>query len=269
MTAKDRYGNDPVRAYNRIAWDKLAAEANQWTVPVSPAVIAEARQGRLSLVLTPSTPVPASWLGDVCGKRILGLASGGGQQMPCLAAAGAIVTVIDNAPAQLQRDRDVAAREGLTIQTVEGDMRDLSAFASDSFDLVFHPCSNCFVPDVRPVWREAHRVLKRGGVLLSGFVNPIVFMLDLAKEREGIVQLKYVQPFAATDPAHASDPELQALREKGEPLDFGHTLEDQIGGQIDAGFAITGFFEDTWPADTSPLQALMKPYMATRAVKTL
>jgi SAM-dependent methyltransferase len=267
MKTGNRYGNDPVRVHNATAWNKLVADGNEWTRPVSPAVIADARQGPLSLLLTPSKPVPADWLGDVRGKRILGLASGGGQQMPCLAAAGAVVTVIDNAPAQLQRDREVADREGLAIEIVEGDMRDLSAFADESFDLIFHPCSNCFVPDVRPVWREANSVLKREGVLLAGFANPIVFMLDLAKERDGIVQLKYKQPFAATDPAHAADPELRALREAGDPLDFGHTLQDQIGGQIDAGFAITGFYEDGWPADTSPLHALMNAFIATRARK--
>jgi SAM-dependent methyltransferase len=254
-----------VAAYNKRAWDKLVRDGNQWTVPVAPEVVAQARNGRLELLLTPTKFVPAAWLGDVRGKRILGLACGGGQQGPCLAAAGAAVTIFDNSPAQLAQDRAVAARENLNLETVEGDMRDLRAFADETFDLIFHPCSNCFVPDIRPVWREAFRVLKRGGELLAGFVNPIVFQLDLAKEREGIAQLKYKQPFAATD--HAHDPEIQALHEKGEPLDFGHTLTDQLAGQLDAGFVLTGLYEDNWPTDVSPLQHLMKPYIATRARK--
>lgn len=256
---------DEIAAYNKRAWDKLVAGANQWTVPVAADVIAAARNGKLDLLLTPAKSVPAAWLGDVRGKHVLGLASAGGQQGPCLAAAGAIVTIIDNSPAQLAQDRAVAERENLALTTVEGDMRDLSAFADESFDLIFHPCSNCFVPDVRPVWREAYRVLKRGGDLLSGFVNPIVFMLDLAREREGIAQLKYKQPFAATE--HQHDPEIHALRAQGEPLDFGHTLTDQIAGQLDAGFLLTGFFEDNWPTDVSPLQKLMDAYIATRARK--
>lgn len=264
MTVDDFEG-ETVAAYNKRAWDKLAREGNKWTVPVSPETIARARAGELSLLLTPTKPVPMAWFGALRGLRVLGLASSGGQQGPCLAAAGAVVSVLDNSPEQLARDREVATREGLSLQTVEGDMRDLSMFAAESFDLVFHPCSNCFVPDIRPVWREAHRVLKRGGHLLAGFVNPIVFALDLAREREGIVQLKYKIPFSELD--HPDDDELRRLRAEGDPLSFGHTLEDQIGGQLEAGFELVGFFEDGWPDDPSPIHALMKCYAATRARK--
>ena len=261
----DKYLNESVAAYNKRAWDTLARSGNQWTIPVSPEIIADARKGKLSIVLTPTIPVPAAWFGDLKGKRVLGLASAGGQQGPCLAAAGANVTIIDNSPEQLARDRSVAEREGLSIQLVEGDMRDLSVFADGSFDLVFHPVSNGFVPDVRPVWREAFRVLKPGGELLAGFANPVLYMLDLAKEREGIVQLKYKLPFSSTE--QAGDPEIIKLREAGEPLDFGHTLDDQIGGQTDVGFQIIGFYEDGWGEESSPLYALMKAFIATRSRK--
>ena len=81
---------------------------------------------------------------------MLCLASGGGQQGPILAAAGANVTVFDNSPRQLAQDRLVADREGLAIETVLGDMADLSAFPDARFDLIVHPVSNVFVPDVRP-----------------------------------------------------------------------------------------------------------------------
>jgi 2-polyprenyl-3-methyl-5-hydroxy-6-metoxy-1,4-benzoquinol methylase len=93
----------------------------------------------VEIYLTPLKPIPADWLGELSGKRVLCLASGGGQQGPILAAAGARVTVFDNSPAQLARDRLVAERESLTIRTVEGDMRDLSALADGTFDLIVHP----------------------------------------------------------------------------------------------------------------------------------
>ena len=259
--------SDGVSSYNKQAWDTLARSGNQWTLPVTPEVVAEARRGKLSLLLTPTKAVPMAWLGDVRDRKVLGLASGGGQQVPCLAAAGAQVTSFDNSPEQLARDRLVAEREGLAIRLVEGDMKDLSCFGDGEFDMIFHPCSNCFVPDVRPVWREAYRVLKPGGVLLAGFANPVVFMLDLAREKEGAVELKYRAPFKSTEQQH--DPEIIKLREAGEPMDFGHTLEDQIGGQTDAGFEITGMFEDGWGAERSPLFALMQCYIATRARKPL
>ena len=40
--------------------------------------------------------MPADWFGDLAGAPVLCLASGGGQQGPLLAAAGARVTVFDN-----------------------------------------------------------------------------------------------------------------------------------------------------------------------------
>ena len=129
-------------------------------------------------MLTPTKPVPRAWL-EVEGRQVLCLASGGGQQAPILAAAGASVTVLDNSPKQLERDAKMAERHGLPITTVLGDMANLEMFADDSFDLIVHPCSNCFVPDVLPVWREAFRVLRRGCCLLAGFANPAMYVFDL------------------------------------------------------------------------------------------
>src|SRR5438128_538893 len=125
-----------VRTYNSRAWDKAVERASQWTVPVAADVIAAARQGEWQIVLTPTKPVPRVWFPPLFGLAVLGLASGGGQQGPVLAAAGAHVTIFDNSPQQLAQDRAVAAREALTIQTIEGDMADLSVFADASFDLI-------------------------------------------------------------------------------------------------------------------------------------
>ncbi len=165
-----------IRKYNQVMWDALVDLNDRWTVPVGAEVIARARRGEFSIVLTPAKPVPGEWFPNLQGCEVLCLASGGGQQGPVLAAAGAKVTVLDNSPKQLEQDRRVAEREQLEITTVEGDMADLSVFEEASFDLIFHPCSNSFVPDVRPVWREAHRVLRTGGDLLSGFCNPIIYI---------------------------------------------------------------------------------------------
>src|SRR5437763_2650294 len=144
-----------VVTYNRHAWDRQVEQGNRWTVPVGPEVIAAARRGDWQVVLTPTRPVPRDWFGNLAGLEVLCLASGGGQQAPVFAAAGASVTVLDNSPAQVAEDRLVAQRDGLQIEAVQGDMADLSAFPDRTFGLVFHPCSNCFAPRVRPVWREA------------------------------------------------------------------------------------------------------------------
>ncbi|NMO14397.1 class I SAM-dependent methyltransferase [Pyxidicoccus fallax] len=251
-----------VRRYNRDAWDRQVTKGDRWTIPVGPEVIADARRGEWSVVLTPNKPVPREWFGNVAGKDVLCLAGAGGQQAPVLAAAGARVTVLDNSPAQLGQDRMVAEREGLELRLVEGDMRDLSAFADGSFDLVFHPCSNSFVDTIRPVWREAYRVLRPGGVLLAGFSNPVIFLFDPDLQNQGVMQLKYKMPYSD----FTSLTDAERARYKDEPLCVAHSLEDQLGGQTDAGFAITGLFEDKHvPGDL--LSDYFPGFIATRAVK--
>jgi SAM-dependent methyltransferase len=253
-----------VRDYNREAWDREVERGNEWTVPVGPDVIEAARQGRWEILLTETRPVPKDWFPDLQGANVLCLASGGGQQAPVLAAAGANVTVLDNSPGQLAQDRLVAEREGLDLRTVEGDMADLSLFAGESFHLVFHPVSNLFAPEVRPVWVEAFRVLRRGGYLLAGFLNPAVYIFDLELvDSSGKLRVRYALPYA--DATSKSEEDVARQIERGEPLEFSHTLEDQIGGQIEAGFAIVGFYEDRHRDD--PIAARMPTYIATRAIK--
>ncbi len=253
-----------VREYNRFAWDRQVEAGNKFTVPVGPEVVAAARRGEFAVLLTETRPVPRDWFpASFEGLDLLGLACGGGQQGPVFAALGANVTIFDNSPAQLERDRQVAEREGLTIRTVEGDMRDLSAFANETFDLVFHPVSNVFCPEVRPVWREAYRVLRRGGLLLAGFANPIYYLFGTTLEEQRRLRVRYAIPYS--DLESFSEEELQAYMDEGTPLEFGHSLTDLIGGQTDAGFHITGFYEDICP--DSPISKYHPTYIATRAVK--
>jgi SAM-dependent methyltransferase len=256
-----------IREHNRRAWDRQVESGSPWTIPVGPQEIAAARRGEWTIILTPNKPVPRTWLPDLPGKRVLCLASGGGQQGPVLAAAGARVTVFDNSPRQLGQDRRVAEREGLAMETVEGDMRDLSAFAGESFDYIVHPVSNVFVPDVRPVWREAFRVLCHGGVMVAGFDNPVVYLFDYEEARRtGKLEVRFRLPYS--DVEQLSAEEQQRYRDEGQPFEFSHMLEDQIGGQLEAGFIITGFYEDyDEPSDPNLLSRYMPPYMATRATK--
>src|SRR5215203_1680709 len=223
-----------IRSYNRDAWNReVEGGASRWTQAVSPELIALAKTGQFSIVLTENKPVPFEWFPPIMGADVLCLASGGGQQGPILAAAGAMVTVLDNSPKQLERDARAAAQHGLAITTVHGDMAHLEMFPDETFHLVVHPVSNCFVPDVRPVWREASRVLRHGGSLLAGFVNPAIYIFDLdLAERTGRLEVKHSLPYA------------DGPKNTDEPLEFSHTLEEQIGGQIAAGLSIIGMYED-------------------------
>jgi SAM-dependent methyltransferase len=257
--------HDRVVARNRAAWDRQVEAGNEWTLPVGPGVTTAARAGDWSVVLIGYEPVPGDWFpASLTGTEVLCLACGGGQQGPVLAAAGARVTVFDNSPGQLARDQMVAERDGLEITTVLGDMRDLSAFASGCFDLVFNPVSTVFCPELGPVWRECFRVLRAGGALLTGFMNPDVFIFDEdACNNHGELRVRHRLPYS--DLAHLDAAELDRLRGTDIPLEYSHTLTEQIGGQLEAGFLITGFREA--PLHVGPTAAYMPGYFATRAVK--
>jgi SAM-dependent methyltransferase len=253
-----------VRAYNREKWNLQVEQGNPWTIPSSPERIAAARKGEWSVLLTEQKFVPRSWFPkDLHGVDILCLASAGGQQGPIFAAAEANVTVFDNSPRQLDQDRMVAKRDGLFLITVEGDMRDLSVFEDGCFDLVFHPVSNVFCPEVRPVWGEAYRVLRQGGILMAGFGNPSMYVFDIVLAEKGVFEVKYPLPF---DPTQLTEEERLRLFGDECPLEFSHSLEEQIGGQLEAGFRLTGLYEDH---QNSPLGKYMPAYIATRAIKPL
>lgn len=253
-----------------MAWDKQVLENSPWTLPVDQYLVARAKKGDWSVILTPVKPVPTNLFPgfpDLAGCQILGLACGGGQQGPILAAAGATVTVFDNSTAQLAQDRLVAVRDNLQITTVAGDMSNLSCFDSDSFDLIFHPVSNCFISDPAPVWKEAFRVLKPGGSLLSGIMNPDYYVFDFHKaEKEGLLEVRHPLPYS--DVSHLTKSELAAHLEGEEPLEFSHTMDSLVGGQLDVGFQLIGFYEDRYAPEAGDVVSQFMPVcFATRARK--
>ena len=256
---------DDIVAYNRAAWDSLVRKNDRWTIPVSSEEIRRARNDDWRIFLVPEKPIPREWFPDfrASSSKVLCLAGSGGQQAPILAAAGAIVTVLDNSPAQLSQDQLVADREGLAIDLAQGDMANLSVFENDSFDLIVHPCSNCFVPNVLPVWKEAARVMKPGANLLSGIVNPIVYLFDNQLMEKG--QFKVCHKIPYSDLTSLSSEQRQARLDDDEPFCFGHTLTDQVGGQIDAGLAITGLFEACW--SEWPISEYIPTSIVTKATK--
>ena len=253
-------------SYNSEAWDNEVSEGSEWTTPVSPQEIALAKQGQFPLRITPQKPIPPRWYMPVAGKRILCLASGGGQQGPVLAAMGAQVTVFDNSLAQLAQDALVARREFLEIALEQGDMANLSVFADESFDCIINPMSNCFIPNLQPYWNECARVLKKGGTLIAAFWNPVNYLFDVdAWQDLKRLRIKYKIPYS--DMEQLPSEELRILMDDKEPLEYGHSLEEQIAGQIEAGFAITGFYEDSYNDDF--LTGAMDTIMVTKATKAI
>jgi len=216
--------------------DRWVREGWRWGRPISHETYEEAKRGRWDVLLTPTRPVPHEWLGDLRGKSVLGLASGGGQQMPIFAALGARCTVLDISPLQLESERLVARREGYDIRIVRGDMTRRLPFGDGEFDLIFHPVSNCYAEEVRPIWKECFRVLRPGGLLLSGTDHYLNYIVD-GDERQIVNTLPF-HPLR--------DPEqMKQLQAADAGVEFSHSLEEQIGGQLEAGFTLLSLYEDT------------------------
>jgi SAM-dependent methyltransferase len=211
-------------------------EGWEWGKPIDHETFLKAQKGIWDVCLTPTKMVPHSWFGSLRGKKILGLASGGGQQMPIFAALGGICTVFDYTPVQLESERMVAEREGYSIEIVRGDMTERLPFKDASFDVVFFPVSNVYVEEAKPIFKECYRILKKGGRLLSGLDNGINFITD-DDEKEILNNL----PFNPL-----KNPEQRKQLEKDNSgIQFSHTLEEQIGGQLEAGFVLKELYEDT------------------------
>ncbi len=253
---------EPTR-FNRQAWDNIARSPKRWFTPASDAEIAAARRGDVRIRLTATQTIPPAWYEPVCGKRILALAAAGGHQGPVLAAAGAKVTVVDFSEGQLEIDRQLAERHALELELICADMADLTELESGRFDLVIHPTSVNFVADVRPVWREAARVLHPGGVLISGFLQPVNFLFDAVARDKGKLKVRFSIPYNDLQlPAEEREQTLGPQR----PIDFGHSLTDLLGGQLDAGLMITDLLEDRWGGKDA-LSERIATFMATRSIK--
>ena len=249
---------DRYQDINARTIDRWITEGWEWGKPIGHEVYEKALSGEWDVLLTPMRPVPHAWFGDLHGKKVLGLASGGGQQMPIFAALGAACTVLDYSESQLESERMVAAREGYDIRIVRADMTQPLPFADGEFDLIFHPVSNCYVREVEGIWRECARVLKEGGALLAGYNNSFVYALD--NEEKTIVN---TLPF---DPVKNPE-QMKQLADEDGGVQFSHTLDEQIGGQIRAGFAITDFYED-YNSEGGLAVHHVPGYIATRAVKS-
>ncbi len=221
---------------NAAAIDRWIEEGWEWGKPIDHETYVRALRGEWDVLLTPTKPVPHSWFGTLKGKKVLGLAAGGGQQMPIFAALGAICTVLDYSPLQVESERLVAERESYDIRIIRGDMTKRLPFEDEEFDLIFHPVSNCYVEEVKPIWKECYRILKPGGRLLAGTDHYVNYIVD-AEEKEIVNRL----PF---NPLRNPD-QMRQLTEDEAGVQFSHSLEEQIGGQLEAGFILLALYEDT------------------------
>ncbi len=210
-------------------------EGWEWGTPISHEDYVKATQGDWNMVLTPQIAVPKAWYPPMKGCKVLGLASGGGQQMPVFAALGAECTVLDYSQKQLESETLVAEREGYAITIVRADMTETLPFEDESFDLIFHPVSNSYIEDVHHVWRECYRILKPGGRLMAGLDNGMNYIVDWDE-----AEIRYTLPFNPLKDKALFDKCMQ----DDDGVQFSHTLDEQIRGQMQAGLRLIDLYED-------------------------
>ena len=237
--------------------DRWIEEGWEWGIPVSHDVIEEAKKGNWGVYLTPTKIVPKEWFGDLKNKKLLGLASGGGQQIPIFSVLGANCTVLDYSTKQCESEIMVANREGYGVEVLRLDMTEPLPFEDETFDIIFHPVSNCYVEKVEPIFRECYRVLKKGGILLCGLDNGINYLVE--EDEKTIVNSLPFNPLV-------NKKNMKQLIDEDCGIQFSHTMEEQIGGQLKAGFSLVDLYEDT--NGSGYLHELNIPcFIATKSIK--
>lgn len=240
---------------NEEFWDRFSASRGPWSQGADKELIRKARDGRPQIFITTKKLVPLNWFPTELSKcKVLGLASGGGQQMPILAATGAKITCVELSQEQIDRDLEVCSREELTMEHIKGDIGDLSMLSEDSFDLAINPVSLCYIQDPLKVFQECFRVLKPGGVFFCGFDNPVGHAVA------GDHDLRLVHRIPCNN--------LNKVGSQQESIEFGHSLSTILGGILSSGFVITDFYEDIWGEGFDmAIDEIMPQFIAVRALK--
>lgn len=248
-------------AYNSHMWDVWSEGHTTWTIPLTAEQYQQSKSGPINFVLTPTKNVPLSWFEGV-GLDVLGLASGGGQQGPVMAAHGYHLTILDNSMRQLLAETLVAERENYPLLALQADMTQPLPFKDESFDIIIHPVSNCYIEELQPTWNECYRVLRRGGVMMAGWTNPMMYMFDdeALDRRDNPLIVQHKLPYNGR-----LEVEKGATLTMDTGYQFSHTWEAQIGGQLKAGFLLKDFYEDSLPGNH--LGDYTSLFAATLAVK--
>jgi len=246
-------------SHNRRAWDEMAAKKQRFTRPAKDDDFVEPLKKVDQL----------GWLGgDIRGKSLLCLAAGGGKHGPLYAAAAANVTVVDLSPAQLELDRQVAAERRLELKTVTASMDDLSMFAASEFDIVIHPVSTCYLPEIGPVYREIARITRMGGLYISQHKSPTSLQADT---RPGSHGYGLIEPYYRSGPL---PPVVGSPHREEGTLEYLHRWEELLGLMCRAGFVIEDLVEplhtkaDAEPGTFAHRSRYVAPYVRIKARRT-
>ena len=254
---------DDISETNRVRWNELAGANVEYSRPFLNFTIEEAekhvyRHGILK---------------NMAGKQVLCLASGGGQDSVAFGMLGAEVTVLDLSDVQLERDRQAAIHHGLQTKTIQGDMRDLSVFPDEQFDVVWQVYSLNFIPSVEPVMREVRRVLKPAGIYFLQFANPFAIGIDEEKWDGQAFPLNSF--YLDGEDISMSFPNWDVKQPDGStvtrlsPHEYRHNLGTVLNGMVSNGFILLGLWEreekgvEVQPGSWAHLARIIPPWFST------
>jgi SAM-dependent methyltransferase len=246
-------------AHNKVAWNERARLRKRHTRTVAPEDLRN------------PMPVfdPENWMGNLAGKELLCLASGGGLQSALGAAAGARTTVVDLSPGMLELDRKIARENKLEVRTFESSMDDLSIFGDEIFDIVVQPVSSCYIPDVAPLYREVARILKPGGLYISQHKQPVNLQASLLPGSAGYV---VQEPYYRSGPL---PPTVESLHREADSVEHLHRWDQLLGGMCREGFVIEAVREpkhadpQAEPGTFGHRSVFIPPYIKLKARKTM
>lgn len=255
----DSTTRDPHLLHNREAWNQMASAGHVLTRPAS----AEELQRPLQTVDA------IGWLGEsIRGWNVLCLAAGGGRHGPLYAAAGARVTVVDLSPAMLEVDRQIAHKHQLAIRTIETSMDDLQEFQTGEFDLVIHPVSTCYLPNLRALFPEVARVTRGGGMYISQHKQPLNLQASLQTFTG-----QYVIEHAYYDPRPVAQARQPSRLREPNTREFAHSWTALLAGICRSGFSIVDVTEpkhaqpDSLPGSFGHRCHYIPPYIRLKAIR--
>ena len=219
---------------NQRAWDSLARKGAPLCQPANDKELSDPLKQVDTL----------GWLGEsIHGWKVLCLVAGGGRHSALYAAAGADVTVVDLSPEMLELDRQVARQRSISIRIIQASMDNMPMLATGAFDLVIHPVSTCYVPVVGPVFAEAARVLRPGGLYVSQHKQPTSLQASISPGAGGKYSLLHTYYRSSPIPEPREQNSVaRRLRETG-ATEFLHRWEQIVGGICRAGFVIEDLIE--------------------------
>jgi SAM-dependent methyltransferase len=233
-----RVAIDDVGEHNRKMWERLAEAGIPYTRPLGKPprdargkrrFLDDLTHGRLRGI-------------DLEGKRVLSLAGGGGWDAVLFAELGATTTLFDISKRQLTTVRALARERGTKLRFIQGDMRDLSAFADGEFDVVSHHHSMVFVPDAERVIAEAARILAPGGTYVFSTMHPVALRMQETWTGTG---WGFKQRYFDDGSVPFADAlwEFGSVKVEARTLEYGHRTSDLVNACAKNGLLVDGLWE--------------------------